>query len=103
MSGDRAAGGTGQRTRSSSSRGRLALSTERLTVQLRPEFRQTAEEIFKSHGCRILERLNLAPGVFRVELTRQAKGDALDVANELVNSSMCEFAEPELIEVTGGR
>jgi hypothetical protein len=38
-----------------------------------------------------------------VVLTDQAKGDALDVANQLTDSGLVQFAEPELIEEIGQR
>lgn len=84
--------------------GRLTLGTNRLFVQLHgdPSERQ-AGELLRPHGCRVLERLTFAPGLFRVELTARARGDALDVANELPAAGVCEFAEPELIEMTGAR
>ena len=84
--------------------GRLALSTNTLVVRLPgdPSERQ-AGELLQPHGCRVLEKLSFAAGLFRVELTEQASGDALDAANELPASGVCEFAEPELIEMTGGR
>ena len=84
--------------------GRLALGTNRLFVQLHgdPSERQ-ADELLRPHGCRVLEKLSFAPGLFRVELTARARGDALDVANELPAAGVCKFAEPELIEMTGAR
>lgn len=84
--------------------GRLALSTDRLTLRFkdRPSARE-ADEILRPFGCRVLEELDYAPGLFRVELTGEARGDALDVANELTASGLCDFAEPELIEALGHR
>jgi hypothetical protein len=84
--------------------GRLALSTNRLVVQLDGEpSREKADELLRPYGCRVVETLNYAPGLFRVEVTDEAKGDTLDVANELVASGVCKFAEPELIEAVRGR
>ena len=84
--------------------GRLALSTNKLVVRLPDDpSEREADELLRPHGCRVLEKLSFAPGLFRVELTGRARGDALDAANELPAAGVCEFAEPELIEMTGGR
>lgn len=84
--------------------GRLALSTNRLVVQFDGEpSQEQADELLRPYRCRVVETLNYAPGLFRVEVTDEAKGDTLDVANELVASGVCKFAEPELIEAVRGR
>ena len=84
--------------------GRLALGTNRLVAQFQGDpSEQGADELLRPYGCRVLERLSFAPGLFRVELTEQARGDALDVADELSASGVCKFAEPEFIEMLGGR
>lgn len=84
--------------------GRLALDTNRLVVQLNGDFsQQQAAEILQPYGCRVLNELGFAPSLFRVELTSLTHGDTLDVANSLTVSGVCKFAEPELLEVVGGR
>jgi hypothetical protein len=84
--------------------GRLALSTNRLVVQFDgAPSREEADERLRPYGCRVIAALDFAPGLFRVEVGDEAKGDTLDVANELVSSGVCKFAEPELIEAVGGR
>lgn len=84
--------------------GRLALGTNRLVVQFDDEpSQERADELLRPYGCRVIDALNFAPGLFKVEVTGEAKGDALDVANELVASGVCKFAEPELIESVSGR
>jgi hypothetical protein len=84
--------------------GRLALGTDRLTVQLPGDpSEEEANQLLGPHGCRVLERLTFAPGLFRVELTDDAEGDAVDVANRLVEAGVVTFAEPELIEEISAR
>jgi len=84
--------------------GRLALSTNTLTVQLRDDpSKEEANALLDPYGCRVLEQLTFATGLFRVAVTDQAQGDALDVANQLMDSGLVEFAEPELIEEIGQR
>ena len=68
--------------------------------QLRDEL---ARAMRLQDGGRVVEQLTFAPGLFRVEVTDQAKGDALDVANQLTDSGLVQFAEPELIEELGQR
>lgn len=48
-------------------------------------------------------RLKFAPGLFQVAMTEQAQGDALDVANQLVEAGLATFAEPVLREAIGPR
>ncbi len=84
--------------------GQLALATNHLTVKFRDEVsRQEADEILRSHGCRTVEPLTFASGLFRVTLADGAVGDVLDIANALASSPLVEFAEPELIEFSGHR
>ena len=84
--------------------GRLALITNKLHLQLQDDpSKQQANEILHPYGCRVLEKLSFAPGLFRVEVADESRKDALDVANELVASGVCKFAEPELIEALSGR
>lgn len=84
--------------------GWLALSTNILTVKFKDDLTdEEANARLASYGCRVLDRLTFAPGLFRVALTPQARGDVLDVANELSDSGLVEFTEPEIIEVTGPR
>jgi hypothetical protein len=85
--------------------GRLALGTVNLTVRLRPQFIENPSvwELLADQGCEVIERLSFAPGLLRLRLTDQTQTDVVEVANELVESGLCEFAEPELIEVMGSR
>jgi len=51
----------------------------------------------------VIERLTFAPGLYQVAVTEQAERDAVDTANELMDSGRVKFAEPVLIEVMGTR
>jgi hypothetical protein len=55
------------------------------------------------YGCRVVERLQFAPGLFQVAMTDQAQGDTLDGANQLVEAGLAKFAEPVLIEAISPR
>jgi hypothetical protein len=84
--------------------GRLALGTDRLTLQFTEEVsEEQAKETLAPYGVRVVERLKFAPGLFQVALTSEARGDIIDVANELANSGRVAFAEPVLIEAAGPR
>jgi len=84
--------------------GRLALGTNVLTVQLKEmRTKEEADAALAPYGCRVIESLTFAPGLFRVAVEDTSEGDAVDVANKLLNSGLVEFAEPELIEVHGPR
>jgi hypothetical protein len=84
--------------------GRLALGTNVLTVQLKGKpTEEEANAALAPYGCRVVESLSFAPGLFRVAVEGEAGGDALDAAERLSDSGLVEFAEPELIEVTGPR
>jgi hypothetical protein len=85
--------------------GRLALGTNLLTVQFREEdvSEEQANVILQPYGCQVVQRLTFAPGLFQVTVTDQARGDAIEVANQLVASGLVEFAEPQLIEEMGPR
>ena len=84
--------------------GRLALGTDLLTVQF-PEERseEEANAVLQPYGCRVAQRLTFAPGLFQVTCTDQARGDIVDVANQLADSGLVKFAEPELLEASGPR
>jgi hypothetical protein len=84
--------------------GRLALSTNVLTLKFNDDpTEEEANARLAPYGCRTIERLTFGPGLYRATLTDQARGDAVDVSNELLDSGLVEFAEPELIELTGPR
>lgn len=84
--------------------GRLALGTNKLVVKLREDVtEEQANEILEPYNCWVIEKMRFAPGLFRVKINEDARMDALDVANQLISANICEFAEPELLEVTGGR
>jgi hypothetical protein len=84
--------------------GRLLLCADTLTVRFRDDISmKRADDFLKDYGCRVLEKLGLAPGLFRLALTEDARGDALDVAEELQQSPTIDFAEPEFIERLGAR
>ncbi|HMG76631.1 MAG TPA: hypothetical protein VK582_24355 [Pyrinomonadaceae bacterium] len=84
--------------------GRLALSTNKLVVKLHGDPDESeANEILEPFGCRVLEKLSFAPGLFRVEVNKPEQVDAVEIANQLVASGVCEFAEPELIEALSER
>ncbi|HEY0172431.1 MAG TPA: hypothetical protein VGB98_15520 [Pyrinomonadaceae bacterium] len=84
--------------------GRLALGTNTLTVQIKGKpSEEEANAALAPYGCRVVETLSFAPGLFRVAVVEPSEQDALDAADRLSNSGLVEFAEPELIEVTGHR
>jgi hypothetical protein len=84
--------------------GRVALGTNLLTVQLPGEpSEDKANEVLEPYGVQVAERLTFAPGLFQVAITDPSAGDALEVANRLVDSGLVTFAEPVLIEATGHR
>lgn len=84
--------------------GRLLLSADTLTVRFKDDIsRERADDFLKDYGCRVLEKLDFAPGLFRVALTEDARGHALDVAEKLQQSAAIDFAEPEFIERLGAR
>lgn len=84
--------------------GQLALGTNNLTVRFLKEMSAPeADDILQPFGCRVVERLTFAPGLYRAVLADDSKGDILDVANALNDSELVDFAEPELIEATGHR
>jgi hypothetical protein len=86
------------------SNGRLVLCANTLTVKFRDELSTSrASDFLKGYGCRVLEKMSFAPGLFRIALTDGARGDALDLAEELQHSPAIEFAEPEFIERMGTR
>ena len=84
--------------------GQLALGTSYLLVKFAEDVtEQVANQRLRSFDCRVVEPLTFAPGLFRAVVTDQASRDSLDVAEALTNSGIVDFAEPELIEVTGAR
>jgi hypothetical protein len=84
--------------------GRLALGTNFLTVQFPDDpTEEQANALLQPYGCRVVERLTFAPGLFQVAVTDQARGDTLDLANQLADSGLVKFAEPVLIEAMGPR
>lgn len=84
--------------------GRLALGTDTLTVKFQKDLtEEEANQRLAPHGCRVLERLSFAPGFFRVQVTEPSQTDAIEVANQLARTEGYEIAEPELIEMMGGR
>src|SRR5215207_10088748 len=84
--------------------GRLALGTNRLTVQLPGDpSEEEANAVLQPYGCQVASRLAFGPGLFEVACTDHARGDTVDVANQLADSGLVKFAEPELIEATGPR
>lgn len=83
---------------------RVMLGTNLLTVKLPDDpAPAAANAVLRPFGCRVTERLTFAPGLFQVMVTDRAHGDTLDVAAELINAAVVEFAEPVFIEVTGSR
>jgi len=84
--------------------GRIALGTNVLNVQLKEGLSEDeANAALQPHGCRVIEGMSFAPGLFRVAVVDPSQGDAVDVADQLLNSGLVQFAEPELIEVVGPR
>ena len=84
--------------------GRLALGTNQLTVKFPEDVsEERANELLRPYGGEVAQRLTFAPGLFQVAVTDQGRGDLLDVANQLEESGLVEFAEPVLIEQSGGR
>lgn len=84
--------------------GRLALGTNLLTVQFPNDVSDDeANSLLQPFGSRVTERLTFAPGLFQIAVTDDAPGDAIEVANRLVEAGLVEFAEPVLIEAAGPR
>lgn len=84
--------------------GRLALGTNALTLQFKDRLsEEEANAALQPYGCRVIESLSFAPGLFRVAVVDTAQGDAMETADRVSSSGLVEFAEPELIEVTGPR
>lgn len=84
--------------------GRLALSLNRLVVKLHDGPQGVdASKALERFGVRILESFTFSARLFRVEVTNERMGDAIEVANKLHAAGICEFAEPELLEVVAGR
>lgn len=84
--------------------GRLALGTNVLTVQFNDNpSEEEANAMLRPYGCRVVEGLSFAPGLFRVAVVDPSQGDAVDAADRLLKSGLVQFAEPELIEVFGHR
>jgi len=85
--------------------GRIALGTHRLTVKLK----QTQDDsqvvqLLAKFGLRVIQQLRFAPNLYQVTMEATEPGkDALDVANELVDAGVVDFAEPEFVEVIGPR
>jgi hypothetical protein len=80
------------------------LSTSRLTLRTAesvPESRLA--ELLAPHGGRILERIEFAPGLYRVAVDPPDGRDVLDVAGALEGLDGIEFAEPEFVAVIAGR
>jgi len=84
--------------------GRVALSTNALTLRFRDDLSEPqADDFLRDYCCRVLERITFAPGLFRVALNERSCGDVFDVAEQLQRSDRVEFAEPEFIEAIGSR
>jgi hypothetical protein len=84
--------------------GHLALGTNRLTVKVRHGTSVSSiEEICARHGVRVLNELPFAPGLYQLAIEPCADRDAIDVAGELAEDPIIEFAEPEFIEFIGHR
>ena len=84
--------------------GRLVLSLNRLVVKLLGDPPEAeANKSLEPYAARVVGTFSFSPGLFSVEVAKQAAGDAIDVANGLVASGACEFAEPEFLEVISGR
>lgn len=80
--------------------GRLALDTGRLVVRVSGDSTDdTARELFEKYGLQMLGKVPIAPGIFQVSVD----GDSLEVAGELSGADAVEFAEPEFLEMMGGR
>lgn len=84
------------------SAGRLALSTNRLTVRLSSSLApEQAREFLSRHGITSVEPLKFAPNLFTVTLPPGE--DVLEAAARLTRAEGVEFAEPELLEPLSGR
>jgi len=83
--------------------GRLALDTGRLVVRVAGDASDAkARELFAKYGLKVLGKVAIAPGLFQVTIEDGTR-DAVEVAGELTDSGAVEFAEPDLLEYTGGR
>ena len=84
--------------------GHLAVGTDRLTVKLRTGIGESdANSFFQRYGLPIVDRLGFAPGLYQVQVLPDSARDVIDVANDLGQDSMVEFAEPEFVEFFGHR
>jgi|GEM_PF-3261816 len=84
--------------------GRLALGTNKLVVKLHEDVsEERANEILQPFDCRVIEKLRFGSGLFRVQTNENADTDALNVANQLMAAKICQYAEPELLEINGAR
>ena len=84
--------------------GSMVLGTNMLSVKFKEDLsEEEANKTLKPYGCQVKRKLTFAPGLFQVAITEEADEDLVDMANRLSNSGLVEFAEPELIEVTGPR
>jgi hypothetical protein len=85
--------------------GALALGTDRLTVKLKGASNaESAQHVLDPFGIRVVNALKFAPGLYEVEIASKATAkDALEVADELMNAGVVEFAEPEFLEILGPR
>lgn len=84
--------------------GRPVLGTNRLSVGFRATVGEAeAIEVLARHGAHIVAPLTFAQGLYQVEIDPSAGADVLDAAAALDAEEAVEFAEPEFLEVIGGR
>jgi hypothetical protein len=83
---------------------RVLLGTNNLTVKLRTDAPDDeVNRLLEPFASRVVVRLPIGRGVFRIAVDPADPRDAIDIANALTASGLVEFAEPELIEVFGSR
>ena len=81
--------------------GRLAIGTDRLTVQLKPDLtHEEATAWLEAQQFGIVDQLRFGTNLFVVSTVRQ---DTTVVAQELAANDQVKFAEPEFIEALPGR
>src|SRR5918995_2519753 len=82
--------------------GTVAIATNRLNVQLKPDLSEDeSEAILSEKNLEVLSKLNFAPNLY--EVVARGRDDALDASVELHEDERFTLAEPAFIEHIGQR